>query len=312
VVRADQAAPDLPGPGREVRPNHLFPAGRSSCSPHTQEPGSAGRPVGSPCWLFGRAAFPSILRLIAAESFLSISTPVLGPRGSATGRGTDIERLLNDGLEEGYRLAAEARAVLVSGRQNALAIDGLASMTFWTLLLILFMGPYAGSFPDAITAVLADTAVAALVGVPLVLWTHRSYRARIDEQERWMRRLRQGMDPGSEEGSSFDLLMEASQQVPSWINIRNKGSYGRHPFLSTAAFIGGASALGLLYDMISSQAGDQVLAIALMTLAFLALCLVSLYIIRSENERERKETVRRWQERLEESRKALDEILGGL
>ncbi len=237
-------------------------------------------------------------------------------RGKRTGatdrRGTD--QLVQGGLAEAYRLASDARTVLASKYEDAMALLAIGGMALWTFLLFACFSTLWPIFHSYLENLLLATVLTMVVLVPLIVVVRGKYREKIEAQRRWIERLQRAMSPyAAREGiSSFDLLMEASHQVLYWSSIRRRDRFNRHPFLITTVFIAGASVAYLIVQIFSTPSVPGLGYLFLLLGTVIAVLLISLAIIISADRRERDALLERWGRRMEESRKAMEEYLGGL
>lgn len=222
----------------------------------------------------------------------------------------DIERLTAEGLAEGYRLAFEAREAIRSRYEDWMLVITIAGLLTWGgFLLSTIMG---GVILPGAGAVVASLVLVMAACIPFYAVCRRSFAARLAEQDRWMARLSGPRAPGAADGAStFDLLVEISEQVPAWLSLKQKDRFKGHPFLTTALFISGAStAYTLLLAL--AHLGDSsfiylIIALVPMAAAFTATALAEVTAVR----REREETLARWRRRMDTSRMAMEEMLGG-
>jgi hypothetical protein len=230
------------------------------------------------------------------------------------GEDGDIERQTREGLAEGYRLASEAREAI----RSRYKICMLVILIFALILLVAlqFLILLSGALAAGPGLGVASNAAVAAVCIPLLLVCRNWFRGRMAEQDRWMARL-SGQAALGDGVSRFDLLVEVSRQVPVWLSIRDNDQmnrFRRHPFLTIAMFIS-AIAVGHLAGqaVLHFLRGDSpFICLALMLAPFLALLIGTLLAERSAVRRERDAILARWNERVESSRRTMEEILGGL
>lgn len=228
------------------------------------------------------------------------------------GEGTrgEIDRLTGEGLAEGYRLASEARNAIRSRYEDwmvVIAIAGLLAFGAISLATTLSGALLPGPWALVLILVLVATACA-----PALLLCRRHFAARLAEQDRWLARLSAPPAAGDDAASTFDLLVEVSQHAPAWLSNKQKDRFRGHPFLTTALFISGASAAYTAL-MTFAHSGDSSLPFLLAMLASLvAVFIASAWAEVSAVRKEREAALARWKERLESSRRAMEEIFGGL
>ncbi len=218
----------------------------------------------------------------------------------------EIDRLIRGGLAEGYRLAAEAREAIRSRYEDWNLVIILAGLLLWgSLLLFVISGAIAAGAWIVLASLLAVVALC----VPLFLFSRSRFRRELDAQERWLERLRA---PRDEAGSTFDLLVEVSEQVPLWLAIKQRNRFKDHPLLIAAAFISGIAVTSISLQICLHTGDSSLPYLVLMLLPFLAILVASILAVRSATRRERERVLARWRERMESSRRAMEEMLGGL
>ena len=228
------------------------------------------------------------------------------------GEGTrgEIDRLTREGLAEGYRLAFEARNAIRSRYEDWMVVIAIAGLlAFGTVSLATTLSGALLPGPWALVLILVMVAAAC---TPAFLLCRRHFAARLAEQDRWLARLSTPPGPGEDAASTFDLLVEVSKHAPVWLSIKQKDRFRGHPFLTTALFISGVSAAyTALMALAHSGDGSLPYLLAMLT-PLVAVFIASAWAEVSVVRREREAALARWKERLESSRRAMEEIFGGL
>ena len=237
---------------------------------------------------------------------------VQGLHNLMVGEGTrgEIDRLTGEGLAEGYRLAYEARSAIKSRYEDWMVVIAIAGLlAFGAIALATVQSGTLLPGPWALALILVIIAAAC---APAFLLCRRHFATRLAEQDRWLARLSTPPGPGDDAASIFDLLVEVSQHAPAWLSVKQKDRFRGHPFLTTALFISAASAAYTVLIAITHR-GDSSLPYVLVVLAPLVAAFVaSAWAEVSAVRKEREAALVRWKERLESSRRAMEEIFGGL
>jgi len=146
---------------------------------------------------------------------------------------------LADGLAESHRLAAEAYEATRASYWDLLGITALVGILAGVVFL--FAGLLLSPGPDAIqratTLLPPAAALGAGVAAPLGMFVRRRVRPRLRESRVWAERLRAAIDPKTAGAppppgrSRFELLAEASRQVPGWLEARRRAGLSAEPGL---------------------------------------------------------------------------------
>ncbi len=177
-----------------------------------------------------------LLTLIPADG----AVPTLAPPD-------ELRRALVTGLAEAHRLAVEAYEVERSAYHDVLLVIAAAALALWAFLLVLLvlLPPNPDFGRNLSNALIAATLVAVPAGALSSLLARRLYRPRLARYRVWADRLhgdlaREGGRLAPEpERSSFQILMEAAREVPSWIDVRRRKGYARYPWNEMVAFVAG-------------------------------------------------------------------------
>lgn len=148
-----------------------------------------------------------------------------------------IHKALIDSLSEGYRLSSEAYEAAKSNHEDNIII--LFVLGFIVLVVTDFVlveinpGVSSRSLP---TLFMISIAIASAFMLLLVWSLRRRAKPRLNELKGWATRLEGALmketslaKPGDEEQSVFELLSDAWNQVPKWMEIRRKSGLYREP-----------------------------------------------------------------------------------
>ncbi len=189
----------------------------------------------------GLVAIPTILYVfVRVHRFAEGRIDPLVSRLSAGGVSPpeDVRAMLVDGLAEARRFAEEAYEAERTSHQDAHAVVLFATLLVWVFLLIglLLSLPPADPWRRGANPLLVATGSAAALGLTASALVWRHFRARIRSYRAWAERLRAALRLETSrtalEGpapSAFETLMEASAEVPRWIEAHRRAGLSRDP-----------------------------------------------------------------------------------
>jgi hypothetical protein len=158
------------------------------------------------------------------------------------GNGKSINEMITEGLSEARRISLEAYEASKSNYEDLILLSLLSGAL--AAAVVIFSTAYLGDaeeFNIDGDVVLYAGATAFLVPTVLSIFTvRRKLKPRLDDLRRWNGRLSyaagceacppaDGMAPDSQ----FELLAEASKEIPVWLEIRRKSRLAREPWGST-------------------------------------------------------------------------------
>lgn len=232
--------------------------------------------------------------------------------------------LLLSGLSEGHRLAAEAYEALRSAYADSVTLAAVTGFLAWAVVFVVFaMVPSLAGFPGGL---LLGMSVAVAVGMGtaagLILLTQRKIGVQMTRCRSWSDRLRDALSreavrapPESAESSAIELLLEASRQIPSWLEGRRRAGLSADQAADWIVFVVSlAAGYAMLYGFHRlSQAG--LLDGSLELLSGVGLGCVA-YGLWAHWKRKRDEALARtrteWRRRIDALQSRLDHFLQGL
>lgn len=221
---------------------------------------------------------------------------------------TEIDALISESLAEGLRLASEAHRSIRSMHQDRMVVTLALASILWIMLTfaIISQSPDRGG-P---MAMVASFIIVVLALTPLLYIDRRATHRRLAEMDQWIARIQH---PAPDD-SVFDLLVDISHQVPAWSTIKAKDLLRRHPILSWVGFISAIFAMASANTAYMVREEEPLIFPTLMAAALVLalLFVVSVRAIAVADRREREQTLARWNERMEASQHAMEEMLGGL
>jgi len=205
------------------------------------------------------AAFPLIAYLwYRASSFATRRAGPLLEDASALReipRPDDIAAALLEGLAEGHRLASDAYDATRTTYYDLLAIVLFLAFATWGLFVVfLFLG-LADWEPTARirAASLLSILPGAILAVIPMWYLRRRYRPSLLRHRFWAGRLQEAFNrealrrsPEAAEPSAFELLAEASQELPTWLEAVRRAGVSADPaagFLLLVLLLGAWSVL---------------------------------------------------------------------
>lgn len=264
-------------------------------------------------WKFRRFARDVVLPLVReAES------------GAPPGREDETRALLLSGLSEGHRLAAEAYEALRSAYTDSVVLAGVTGFLAWAVVLVvLVLLPFLLVLPGGWFSMIA---VAAAVGIGtaafLVLLIRRKIGGQMALCRSWSDRLRDALSREAirapveaAEPSAVELLLDASRQIPSWLEGRRRAGLSADQAADWMVFVAAlASGYAFFYGILRLLQGG-LLDGSLEVLAGVGLgCLA--YGLWAHWKRKRDEAIARtreeWHRRIDALQSRLDHFLQDL
>lgn len=235
----------------------------------------------------------------------------------------DVRSMLVDSLAEAHRLAAEAFESERASYQDSQAVVLFGGILVWGFTLLLILLGVAPSDPlrQGFLPLLVSLVTAAGVTILPAFWVRRRFRPRILEHRGWANRLQQALAEEasrrpSETGafSVFELLADASAQVPRWIEARRRAGLSRDP-ASGFLLLGMAVWAFTLFEGFWVGLGFGILYAALFLTAAVLLSF-GVFAFYHRWARRLKEASERslleWRQRLERVRALMEQYLDGL
>jgi len=259
------------------------------------------------------------VRAFVRERVLSYALPGGLPPAPAP---SDVRAILIDSLSEGYRVASEAAEAEKSAYHDLLAFAFFLGFVAWGLVFIEALlssaeVDFARRLQDSsLIALVAGTAVAVALGLGI----RYVLRPRLRLLETWATRLREalareagGARPPEASPSAFELLSEASKEVPVWFAALRRGGMSREPGTWVAIFFAGIWGVTLL-GLAVSLAGLVLIAIpaGAAGLGFLALAYLLYRGWQRRVEAERASVMASWDLRLSAIRAQMERFLQDL
>ena len=179
--------------------------------------------------------------LVLVARLRSIEARVLRPLVPADGvvpeerAGDAVRAALVDGISEAHRLAAEAYEATRARYWDLRGIVGLVGVLAGALLLLaaVLLLPDSDAVRRASTALPFVVAGGIAAAAPLGVLVRRRVRPALLRYREWADRLRSSLAqetagaPAEPGGSRFELLLEASREVPDWIEARHRAGLSR-------------------------------------------------------------------------------------
>ncbi len=269
---------------------------------------------------------------LAAYGFLRawcFSSSVVAPLLPADGSLPEIpvedrtRSMLLETLSEAHRAAAEATEALRSnyGDLQAIVIGG--AIVVWLFVFVLFASAdVSADFTARMTmgAVRATAAVAA-AAIPLGILIRIRLRPNVLLHRAHTERLRAAMArasaPGAPEGSepsAFELLMDASVEVPSWIKVSRRGGLNRDPAAGLFILVAAVWSFSLVSTAFSFVFFNPVLAALLGSLGIALSVIATLFYRRWKRrwEEETQRALRDWKGRIDRIRAEMSRYIEDL
>ena len=140
-----------------------------------------------------------------------------------------IREYLIDGLSDCYLLSTEALDAERSNYQDSIVVVAFVGILFWMIGFVLSAVSSWSSGASPLWNLYWISVVTIVLVVVLVWLLRRRYLPRIEKLRGWPKRFQDALSlissewhKGGEETCAFDLLVEATSEVPDWLEIRRK------------------------------------------------------------------------------------------
>src|SRR5881409_2291522 len=170
----------------------------------------------------------------------------------------EVRTLLVGSLSSGLRIAEQAYDAQRKAYTDARVLAVLGGFVLWTVLLVgLFLALNGLNLLTGRweTPIIGATSAAFLTGGVLLAGMRRRYGPRISRYRDWKDRLGDAMgremartspEPGS--ASSFELLLDASTQVPDWLDAQRKAGLSADPGIASVVLVLTASCASMIVN----------------------------------------------------------------
>lgn len=239
-------------------------------------------------------------------------------------RPQDVRALLVDGLAEGHRLAEEAYETDRASYWASLMVIAFAAAITWVLLFLTLIITSTDTDPSVKVTNAVWGATIPSVALPLLPgWlVRRKIRPRLMGYRNWGNRLRDALVrevkhevPEAAEPSAFELLTDASFELPAWLEVRRRAGIGQDPgagsLILTLASMAVVTAFAAAWSV---SVGSVAFSLFFALLSF-GLGLAAYLFHGSWNRRQKGEasrTVAEWQRRAEGIRRQMERNLENL
>ena len=268
---------------------------------------------------------------LAAYGFLrawSFSTSVVAPLLPVDGSLPAIpvedrtRSVLLETLSEAHRAAAEATEALRSNYWDLQTIVIGGAIIVWLFAFILFSMDVNRDFTARMTMGAARaTAAVAAAAIPLGILIRVRLRPNVLLHRAHAERLRAAMArasaPGAPEGSepsAFELLMDASVEVPSWIQVSRRGGLNRDPAAGLFILVAAVWSFSLVSAAFSFVFFNPLLAALLGSLGITLSVIATLFYRRWKRrwEEETQRALRDWKGRIDRIRAEMSRYIEDL
>jgi len=259
----------------------------------------------------------------------SFSTSVVAPLLPADGSLPEIPAedrtryMLLETLSEAHRAAAEATEALRSNYGDLQAIVVGGAIVVWLFVFVLFASADVSADFTArmMMAAARATAAVAAAAIPLGILIRIRLRPNVLLHRAHAERLRAAMArasaPGAPEGSepsAFELLMDASVEVPSWIRVSRRGGLNRDPPAGLFIVVAAVWSITLVSAAFSFVFFNPVLAALWGSLGIALSVIATLFYRRWKRrwEEETKRALRDWEGRIDRIRAEMSRYIEDL
>ncbi len=236
----------------------------------------------------------------------------------------ETQALLISGLSEAHRLAAEAYESLRSAYEDWLVLAGFSGVLVWGVIFaVLIAMPYLRPFAmDLLGIVAISTATGIVTAATLLSLVWRRVRPRLIGNHSWSERLHwallreTGRAPvDAAQPSSAEILLDASKQIPSWLEARRRAGLSADQAADWVVFVVFLSAGWAFFFGLSELFGGRLLS-ALPGLASGLGLLFIAFLLWTHWKRQRDAAIARtreeWRRRMEAVQSTFDRFLKDL
>jgi hypothetical protein len=206
-------------------------------------PGLRCLPAPNALWAIALLSFAPQLSFLVVLVVLSVHHQCFKGLGgltvnkplAAAAEKADVDHLVQDSLMNAFALAKNAAEVRRSTFHDRAIIMAVISLIAWAVLLMLNAGRIVddGRLLGFQLGTLAITVLA--TAIVLLLWKRSCVS--VKREEAWAARLQSVMRGDEREGSPVAVLLDACQEVPSWLALRREGVWVREPGRTLLVFI---------------------------------------------------------------------------
>ena len=235
-------------------------------------------------------------------------------------RSEGIRGSLIDGLSEAYRLSSETLNAMKSHYHDLILVVALVVLLSWATTLFAITWTSWGYDKSIFPTIVAISAVTVLVLSVAFLLLHRKYAPRLTELDKWSKRLRDGtlaVTSGEwkrdDQLCAFDLLVETSAKMPTWMEYRRRSVWYRNPAASMLIFllllwgvIGIPTSLMAFWDLVVNALGLVLSVFAIVSGLYLY------FRIGKNDEKEHERATADWNSRIENARQAIEKTIEDL
>ncbi len=238
------------------------------------------------------------------------------------GQEKSVKEMLIEGISEARRISIEAYEATKSNRDDMLVLSvasGLLSMIVTVFSLLHFDATYEVAVHGAVALFAGVVAFVTPVALSYVL-VRRRYMPKLGRLKAWGDALSsafesEGHPTGGEitPDSHFELLAEASGEVPGWLKIRRKSMLAREPgwtmVMLWLIYLGAlATVTAAIYASQESLGGLIVLCVGII---MICLAVVVYTITARRMASEAKAFEDNWRRRSEQMKAEMENLLGG-
>jgi len=280
---------------------------------------------------YGLLTIPySIYLFYKSQKFgLSVIPAMYKKPGETIGSGvtSKTKACLIDTLSEGYRLSSEAYESAKSNFEDLIIVATLVGvvggLAAFALVVIAMMGMNQDSVSTAEILIATVLGLVTGVGVPLVAYfqLRKAARPKLLSLREWADKLKEELTreatssgPQDRQTSTFELILDAYRQLPSWLQIRHKSGVYRNPVLWMAILLMAMYGLTYLLAALISSWEDVSwrLILGAASTGFIVLSIGMYFYWRRTEAAEARKVSEAWQHRTESIQHKMDEIVKDL
>lgn len=231
---------------------------------------------------------------------------------------------LIDTLSEGYRLSSEAYESARSNYEDNIMIGACAGLVIFLLTLIGIAFASGGEFDSSSELPIAlGISIAFALAVPLAVYAvlRKRSKPQLKSLKSWSDRMKAELasevsQSGASERpiSTFEVILDASKEVPGWLQIRRRSGLYRNPVVWLAiVYLGIIGSAYLLMWAIALDIGTTArVFVGATSLALIALAVATYMFWRKKQAAEARQISETWARRSAAVRQKMDKMLRNL
>lgn len=233
-----------------------------------------------------------------------------------------IKEMLIEGISEARRLSVEAYEAAKSNYDDLIVLSLVSGLllVMATVISLLYLDRISGFVATGEILLYASVAVFVATVILLYAFFRQRYRHRLGRLRDWSETLSrafesEGRPPGGEitPDSHFELLAEASREIPGWLEIRRKSMLAREPGWTMVILLTGYSGAMFAIGGAATVIQGTLSGLILLSTGIILICIGAVVYNTTARRMasEAKALEDRWKRRSEQMTADMENLLGG-